>query len=92
MHDRNASTPIHGYDLARGMLDLDIVEEHYLQDLGDRITVDGFGLDLCSYLRAQPGQLRLLERRWRLGIRNRNSHQDGVQAASARVVQFAVMT
>jgi hypothetical protein len=76
LDDRDAFAPIHGNDLARRMLDLDVVEKHHLQDLGDRIAADGSGLNLCAHLRAQLGELGLLECRWRLGVRDRSSYQD----------------
>ena len=75
--DRDAFTPIHGDDLAGRMFDLDVVEKHHLQDLGDRIAADGSGLNLCAHLRAQPRELGLLECRWRLGVRNRHPNQNG---------------
>src|SRR5262249_49075796 len=46
--DSDASSPIHRDDLACRMLDLDVVQQDYLQHLGDRIAADGSGLNLCA--------------------------------------------
>jgi len=42
------------------VFDLDVVQQHHLQNLGEQIAADGSGLDLRAQLWAQPGEFRLL--------------------------------
>ena len=42
------------------MLDFDVVQQHHLQHLSDRVAVYGSGQNLRQQLRAETGQLRLL--------------------------------
>ena len=50
--DRNTPCPIHRDDLAGRMFGFDVVQQHHLKDLGDRVAAGGSRLNLGAQLRA----------------------------------------
>ena len=88
---RDSSRPIHRHDLAGGMFDLDIVEKHHLEYLGDRVTANCSRLNLGAQLRAEAGNLRLLQGRRRLRIDGSGKEHAGPRRQPRKFSQFSIM-
>lgn len=60
LDNRHPFAPIHGHDQAGLVLDLDIVQQHHPQNLGNRVAADGPRRDLGLQFRTEAGKLALL--------------------------------